>query len=97
MANVSVKGKYVGSGDTIVMTKGGEVELDGSGSHDNGGVANMTWRIESEYEPLELYGERPPHVFERSGNYNGSSRLTLFLKPQNSFLIFTSIFFKCSH
>jgi len=47
-----------------------EVTFDGSGSTDNVGIVNYTWTFTYEGYMVELFGETPAFIFEKSGVYN---------------------------
>jgi len=51
--------------------KGVPVTLDGSGSTDNVGIVNWTWRIRLEGESAwrEVYGETPRFTFQKPGDH----------------------------
>ena len=52
--------------------KGVPVTLDGSGSTDNVGIVNWTWRIRLEGESTwrEVYGETPRFTFQKPGDHS---------------------------
>jgi PKD repeat protein len=52
--------------------KGVPVTLDGSGSTDNVGIVNWTWRIRLEGESAwrEVYGETPRFTFQKPGDHS---------------------------
>jgi PKD repeat protein len=52
--------------------KGVPVTLDGSGSTDNVGIVNWTWRIRLEGESAwrEVYGQTPRFTFQRPGDHS---------------------------
>ncbi len=50
--------------------------LDGSASHDTGGIANFTWSVELPVGTLLLYGELPTLYCEHAGEFNITLRVT---------------------
>ncbi|MBN1677578.1 MAG: PKD domain-containing protein [Candidatus Thermoplasmatota archaeon] len=60
----------VADAGTDIVALGGEiVTLDGSGSFDDYGIVNWTWRFWYEGEWIELYGQSPQFTFWSEGVY----------------------------
>lgn len=51
------------AGEELTVVPGTTVAFDGSGSSDNIGIVNFTWRLEEGGEPVTLFGETPSHMF----------------------------------
>ena len=57
------------AGGDLQVPAGAFVTLDGSGSTDNVGVVNYSWRLEYNGTQITLYGDKPRFRFDISGRY----------------------------
>jgi len=57
------------AGGDMTVKNGTTVIFDGSGSRDNIGVANFTWKFYYDGTELEIYGRNASHTFGIPGNY----------------------------
>ncbi len=57
------------AGEDLTVDQHDEVILDGSGSHDDVGVALWAWTFEYDGAPVELEGQSPPFTFDVAGEY----------------------------
>ena len=57
------------AGDDVTVNAGDGFQFNGTGSSDNVGVTNYTWKLVVDGETTYLYGAQPEHVFDSKGTY----------------------------
>ena len=75
-ANATALDRFIVDNDRFEIKKGTKVDLDASGSIDNVGITNWTWKFKSKYGTIELYGEQESHIFDKVGEYTITLTIT---------------------